>query len=299
MSITNLVGLQILKFAMVFKRNIKFALLFISFFISCKRKEISIDDTYFGTKTIILGHRGMGVNYYKQTNTFESIYPLVGIGADGSEFDVQLTKDSVLVLYHNSNLEDHTRCFGKICNYTWDEIRTCKYNLIQQDSYINSIDDLFSRLPNLNQYYFSFDCKVDADTNDYLAYQHRFINAIKDVCEKYNMTDNVFVEGDFNFLQKAQELKLKNKLFMISNLSESSIIEASNNGFFGITTDIGNIDNNVTFAHSNGLRVMSWSPNNYTQNKYAISKMIDIVQTDDPISMLKYLERYNYEYIIP
>jgi glycerophosphoryl diester phosphodiesterase len=266
--------------------------------MACEPRHNITDNTYFNSKTMILGHRGMGVEYYKQTNTIESVLPLIGIGADGSEIDVQVTKDSVLVMYHNILLEDHTRCYGKICNYTWDEIRSCKYKLSQQTT-IGSVDELFRSLPNRTQFYFSFDCKIDSDTNNNDNYVSTFFYAVNELCMKYDMTDNVFLEGNLELLKKAKELNLKNKLFLNSKLTEASVQEAKSNNFFGLSVDKEYLDKGVEDAHSNGLRVMSFSPNSYTQNKYLLSKHVDIIQTDDPISILKLLERYNYDYIIP
>jgi len=69
--------------------------------------------------------------------------------------------------------------------------------------------------------------------------------------------------------------------------------------FFGISTGLDEIKINTDEAHKKGLYVMCWSPNNYLQNLDALNKKVDIIQTDDPISILKYLERFNNEYIIP
>lgn len=44
---------------------------------------------------------------------------------------------------------------------------------------------------------------------------------------------------------------------------------------------------------------MVWAPSNFTENKLILSKKPDIIQTDDPISILKILNRYNYEKSIP
>ena len=51
--------------------------------------------------------------------------------------------------------------------------------------------------------------------------------------------------------------------------------------------------------HNKGLYLMLYSPNNYNQNKEALKKKTDIIQTDDPISLLKLLDRFNYEFVIP
>ena len=279
-------------------RKLNHLICLVALLASCKPKQNLSDDTYFNSKTMILGHRGMGVEYYKQTNTIESVLPLIGIGADGSEIDVQVTKDSVLVMYHNILLEDHTKCYGKICNYTWDEIKSCKYNLSLQTT-IGSVDELFNSLPNLKQLYFSFDCKIDSDTNNNEVYVSTFFHAVNELCKKYDMTDNVFIEGNLELLKKAKGLNLENKLFLYSTPNEESVQEAKSNGFFGLSVDKQYLEQGVEYAHSNGLRVMSFSPNSFSQNKYLLSKHVDIIQTDDPISILKFLERYNYDYIIP
>jgi glycerophosphoryl diester phosphodiesterase len=113
------------------------------------------------------------------------------------------------------------------------------------------------------------------------------------------MSNNVFIEGDIDLLIKAQKLGLTNKLFLFSALNESSINDACNNHFFGFSTSIDDLNNNVSLAHQNGLYVMAWSPNNFSQNEIALDNKVDIIQTDDPISILKLLNRYNYEYTNP
>lgn len=268
--------------------------------LQCKKKEYS-DDNYFGSKVIILGHRGMGELYTRPGNTFESITPVFGIGADGSEVDIQLTKDTVLVLFHDHFMNEGTICTGRVYEKDWDEVKQCKYSsFLQYNLYVNSVDELFSKIPNLNNLYFSFDCsKVDNDVSDKELYKDQYLRAIKRLCDKYNMSNNIFLEGDLNLLIKAQNLGLTNKLFLFSELNESTINDACNNHFFGISASVDWLYNNVTHAHQKGLYVMVWSPNNYSQNKIALDSKVDIIQTDDPISILKILNRYNYEYTLP
>jgi glycerophosphoryl diester phosphodiesterase len=57
--------------------------------LSCSEKEQLSDDTFFGSKVMILGHRGMGENYKMPGNTYEAIAPAVAIGVDGCEIDIQ------------------------------------------------------------------------------------------------------------------------------------------------------------------------------------------------------------------
>ena len=74
---------------------------------------------------------------------------------------------------------------------------------------------------------------------------------------------------------------------------------ASSDHFFGISTSIDWFEVDAGKAHEKGLYVMAWSPNNDSQNKDALNKKADILQTDDPLTILKLLNRFNYDYAIP
>jgi len=268
------------------------------FNIQCKKEDFS-DNTYFGSKVIILGHRGMGTYYKLPGDTYESIIPAIGIGSDGCEIDIQLTKDTELILYHDFLLSSSTTCSGRVSESTLSEIKQCEYHSIKNDIFVYSLDEIFSRIPDLNKLYFSFDCKLDDEVTNFDEYQNQFLRAVKRICEKYNMSNNVFIEGNSSFLRKAQSIGLTNKLFLTDAVKQSSIDTAVFYGFFGICTEMENFEVESQKAHENGLYIMTYTPNNYYSNIIALNKDVDILQTDDPISILKLFERYNYEYIIP
>jgi glycerophosphoryl diester phosphodiesterase len=289
---------------MPLNKKIKFILFFTAILsivmVQCRKEFNYSDDTDLGGKVMILGHRGMGEMYKMPGNTYEAILPATCIGADGCEVDIQLTKDTVLVLYHDHTMNAKTTCTGRIYESDWSEIQQCKYYALQNNIFINSVDSLFRKIPNLTDYYFSFDCsKVDTEATDFRLYKDQYLRAIKRVCDKYNMAGNVFLEGDEVLLLRARELGLKNKLFLFNSLSENSIETASRDDFFGISTSIDWLTVDTRSAHDKGLYVMVWSPNNDAENKFALSKKVDIIQTDDPMTILKYLKRFNYEYVIP
>ncbi|MFH2095287.1 MAG: glycerophosphodiester phosphodiesterase family protein, partial [Bacteroidota bacterium] len=128
-----------------------------------------------GNDIMILGHRGMGEMYKHPGNTYEGIIPVFGIGADGTEMDVQMTKDSVLVLFHDKDMKLTTTCEGAIYDYTWPEIGGCEYHCLVQNVYIITLDNLFSRIQDLRKYYFSFDCKLAENVEDRAAYMAIFL----------------------------------------------------------------------------------------------------------------------------
>src|SRR4051812_46249074 len=97
--------------------SIGLIIFFMLLHLTCKKEKVT-DDTYFGSKVIILGHHGIGAYYKMPANTYESVVPAIGIGCDGCEIDVHLTKDSALILYHTHLLNPHTTCSGPINELT-------------------------------------------------------------------------------------------------------------------------------------------------------------------------------------
>lgn len=246
---------------------------------------------------MILGHAGMGDLYKYPNNSLQAIEPVIGIGADGTELDVQITKDSVLILFHDITLDGRTKCSGfeSPYYYNWSDIKDCYYNTLTGTIPVYTADNIFSKIPNLNDYYFSFDCKLTPEYAYDVAYRRQFLRAIRRLCDKYNMSKNVFIEGDLDFQLLARDLGMENKGFVIG----SSIKEVSNHNIFGIGADLDIHPDSVKYAHQLGLRVMLWGIKTDEGNKVAIRLNPDIVQTDKPIPILMLFNRFNFEYNIP
>ncbi|MFT5821045.1 MAG: glycerophosphoryl diester phosphodiesterase [Crocinitomix sp.] len=87
---------------------------------SCKKEEYSVIP-------IIYGHAGAALSEERAVfppNSEQSIlYAFNALAADGVEVDVQMTKDSVLVLFHDEFIEwDNTESHTCIAELSWSEI---------------------------------------------------------------------------------------------------------------------------------------------------------------------------------
>ncbi len=263
----------------------------------CKEEHLE-GDTYFGGKVMVLGHGGMGLGYIMPENTYESVKPAVDIGCDGCEIDVQISRDSVLVAYHDYDLPGKTSCVGRIIDFNWSAIRVCQYKSAPILVQVYSLDDLFSRFDNLQDLYFSLDCKLESGRADQQEYEYRFMRAIKRLCEKYGMEDHVMIEGTSPFLDKAIELGMKNKLFLYTE-NEPDPVAPAKNKYAGILHNEHLPAEDILRAHQNGLYVMLGAAGNYSENKACVERGADIIQSDDPRTLLRLLRRYNYEYVRP
>ena len=70
---------------------------------------------------IIIGHRGGGLE--APENTLAAFKLAKENGATGVEFDLDFTKDGIPVIIHDSTVDRTTDGTGKVCDFTYDEIR--------------------------------------------------------------------------------------------------------------------------------------------------------------------------------
>jgi glycerophosphoryl diester phosphodiesterase len=71
-------------------------------------------------RPLVLGHRG--VPRLHQENSLAGFQRAVGLGLDGVELDVFVTRDDRIVVFHDLETERLTSVAGCICDMTWDEI---------------------------------------------------------------------------------------------------------------------------------------------------------------------------------
>lgn len=284
---------------MKFNRQIASLLIpvFLLLFGNCEKSENYQINNLNHNTIMILGHAGMGEFYKYPNNSWEAIEPVLRIGADGTEIDLQMTKDSVLILFHDETLHGRTKCgnYTSPYDYNWDEIKDCIYNTVFDEIPIYSLDDIFRSIPNLNEYYFSFDIKLNKDDFYDNEYRLCFLRAVKKICEEYEISRNVFIEGDLDLQLKSRELGMTTKGIVVG----SSVKEAVENEIFGIGLTIDASDDQVKKAHAEGLFVMIWGAKSDAGNKKGIKLNPDFLQTDKPIPALMLFNRFNYDYSIP
>ena len=85
------------------------------------RDKIFSSDT---TEVLVVAHRGDW--RYAPENSIAAIEHSIEIGVDIVELDLQLSKDSVLFVIHDSSLDRTTTGKGKISQWTADSLRTLK-----------------------------------------------------------------------------------------------------------------------------------------------------------------------------
>jgi len=155
--------------------------------LSCK-KENNLPEV------IVYGHAGTTLyaeRWVYPANTEESVlYALDVLDADGVEVDVQMTKDSVLVLFHDAFLNDATNFSGCIHDYNFSdltelEVYHTKYKLARLDEVIKICFDRnkkvfldlkpYNYCDSLNINYSTFNNALNAIISNYSIYERNSI----------------------------------------------------------------------------------------------------------------------------
>ncbi len=92
---------------------------------------------------LISGHRGGRMNGYPE-NSMETFENTLSYTPATFEIDPRLTKDSVIVLFHDNTLERTSNGTGKVSDYTWEELQ--KFRLKDSEGNITNY-----RIPTLEE----------------------------------------------------------------------------------------------------------------------------------------------------
>lgn len=254
------------------------ALAFVVF--SCKKEKIAINNLN-NNKIEVIGHGGMGIDQSYPLNSLESFLAAIGLNANGIEFDVQVTKDSVLVAFHDEFLESITNGNGRVNDKTWDELKDLRYQDPLFASYkIVRLTDLFSSIDNVHSYSYFFDCKkYDYNSNE--GYIHQLASAIVKLVNQFDISESVHIECRREDLIQSLLLKSPGLKVFVNEELRLALEYAKKYSLRGILSPVDQISKEeITLLHEKGLMVVLFNANSRKRNKDAIEKNADFIQTD-------------------
>lgn|GEM_PF-3047361 len=201
-------------------------------FISCEKKE----DLSYLKDIEIIAHRG--VTSQVPENGLRAISKTIDLRLDAVEFDVQMSKDSIPVVFHDDDLTTMTGKIGKVSDYTLQELKQLrlrdKAGFITSDS-IPTLREVLSFVEG------RIHCFVDLKYSS-LVMEKRVLELL----EEYNMVDNVTILSFDN--------KSLYRLFILNNQLSLCLLlydEAS----FPLNKDIDTYSHLVAFGvHRNLCR---------------------------------------------
>lgn len=161
-------------------------------------------------KFVNFAHRG--ASEYMAENTMSSFCMGLTMGANGIETDVQITKDGVLVLFHDDTMARVTAMEGEVKDYTYEEL--CKMRVRNSKT---GAEDIIIRFEDFLRYFgwrdltFAIEIKKRGYEKEVLEMMDRF-----HVREK-----SVITSFDFYCIEKVKELRPDYKVgYLIKRFDE-------------------------------------------------------------------------------
>ena len=248
------------------------------FFSNCQKNN----QTPVNASIACFGHAGMGSQSIYPQNSLESVLKCYNSGADGTDLDVQITKDSVLILFHDESLNGTSNLSGPVFEKTWSEIKTAYYTQQPNAPYpIVRLADVLSMLP-LKTFSLSLDCKFK-NANPDKPYLDWFARQLNRVCSSQQDFSECLVESvNPYFLNHMQALNSKFKAVLYTHQFEVGSQTAIEQKFYGISMSLHEISaEQINKAHQATLHVIVWDVSTRKQHEEALLKQPDIIQSDN------------------
>ena len=236
--------------------------------------------------TRIIAHGGAGSDH--PPNSREALLHALAIGAHGIEMDVQLTADSVLVLFHDQYLDEISTCKGLINSSTWKELKACR---VPNDGKQTSIERADSLLLEAAALYpeaeFALDCKLFAH-GEWWPYLETFSRALARLHDKSALRGKLVIECMVDdFLLLVQRKRPGLALSFYTDDPQKGTMRAVASHYSGITLHHRHISaGEVRYAQGLGLKVTLVSPGDRWGHWRTMRKRPDRIQTDRPGSLL-------------
>ena len=222
---------------------------------------------------IVFGHRGAPT--LAQENTIESFKLVLSHNVDGLEFDVQLTRDSQLIVYH-----DYDICYQNQ-NYNVSQLLFKEIREMDLGFQIPTLDEALSICPE--------DKIINVEIKAQNIIHHNLINDVVHLIEKHKLTSSVIISSfnPFVLLElKRQKPSIKRGQLWSSGTHEPWYVSKLANSLLDPYSFHANV-NHITpliseWSKKQNLKLYLYTVNNLEQLAVAKELKVDGVFSDYP-----------------
>jgi glycerophosphoryl diester phosphodiesterase len=165
---------------------------------------------------INFAHRG--ASEYAPENTLSSFYLGLMQGANGIETDVQKTKDGVLILFHDETLDRVSNATGKICDFTYEELKKVKI-------YSKTNKNFYDRIITLREFLQKFSC-YDITFAIELKGKDVEKETLEMVKEFGIMNKTTFTSFQYQYIRKIKDLEPSARVGLLTSSTDDETIKS-------------------------------------------------------------------------
>ncbi|MDR1552624.1 MAG: hypothetical protein LBS69_04065 [Prevotellaceae bacterium] len=226
----------------------------------------------------VVAHRGAWKADKLPENSLASFKRAIELGCAGSEFDVYLTADSVLVLNHDTKFQGLPVEKSTLAQLTQKKL--------SNGETIALLDDILKILTSQQNTIAFLEIKPSA-----VGKEHGFaaVDKILEAVERYNAEELVtYISFDYSYLQRIKEKRPGARTAFLGETKDVKNIVLDRK--FGIDLNYKALKDNselIKAAKLKGVSINVWTVNDPKDMKYFLEQNIDYITTDEPILLLK------------
>jgi glycerophosphoryl diester phosphodiesterase len=257
-------------------------------------------------KIQVHGHRG--ARAARPENTLPAFEYAIGVGVDVLELDMAVTKDNVLVVSHDLEM-NRKICQGPagptaIREMTLAQVKEWDCGTLKNPEFPNqqpvpgtkkpTLDEVFALAPK-GTFEFNIETKIDAKRPALAPEPAEFAKLVVDSIRKHKLEKRVMVQSfDFRTLAEVKKIAPEIRLSALyAGLPKSFVAiskEASGapivSPHYLLVTKY-----KVKAAHAAKLQVVPWTANTPKTWDSLIGQEVDAIITDDPAALIEYLKK--------
>jgi glycerophosphoryl diester phosphodiesterase len=253
---------------------------------------------------LVHGHRG--ARAMRPENTLPGFEYAISVGADALEMDVAVTRDDVVVVSHDPELNrrictspDPPRA---IRDLTLSELERWDCGALRNPRFPKQTPIPGARVPTLDQVlglsdrgYFLFNIEVKSfpDRPTLAPSPERFAELVYQAIRRRQLEERVIVQSfDFRILHAMRRLAPEIRLAALYVGRPKSFAAIAHDAAADIVAPYHALASarQVRAAHAAGLEVVAWTANRPRDWKRLIKARVDAIITDNPEALLAYLK---------
>ena len=238
----------------------------------------------------IVAHRGFHQFETSAENSVSAMQLAIKFGFEGTEFDVQLTKDDVAIVFHDAKMQGLT-----ICETPFDTLQQQPAFTLRSGETVPTLDEFMAACSHALQEQRSsekrtrlfFEIKPHASA----VQRHHLIGQIIEAIGKYQLHDDIFfISFDLDACEMlAQLLPDIPVAYLEGDLSPAVLKEKGITDIDYHWSKFVDHPEWVEEAHNLGMTVNVWTVNTPEKAKEMLRLGVDYITTDYPLDMRDWL----------
>ena len=258
------------------------------------------------SKILVHGHRG--ARAVMPENSLPAFEYAIQAGVDVLELDMAVTKDDVLVVSHDPEMNP-AYCAGPANAKTkviremtlaelkqWDCGAKANPGFPKQKAIpgtrVPTLDEVFALAPR-GKFDFNIETKIFPQRPSVTPTPERFAELVLAQIRKHKLERRVILQSfDFRTLRAMRNLAPEIRLSALLAFPQQDWIQSCKDS--GATIVSPNVElvtpEKVAAAHAAGLTVVPWTANEATEWKMLVAAQVDAIISDDPAALIAYLQ---------